>query len=671
MSRDNGPHPRGRRAAACAVAAGTAAMLTLAGCGTAAPRTQTPQLPPAPVSVLTVKPTPMTIGDTFLGQITPYIQTVLSPAASGILSTLNVRAGDVVHAGDVVAELDKVSLVPQQNAVQQAEVSLANAEQQYADALAMYNDRTSAEQQLVNAQNAVDQQKIAVQAAQQALQKAQLQEQAALNGGGTPQDLSTLQAVVQNDQQAVASAQKQLDIANQNLQVLQQNLNTAQQLYGNITAQQVQQAYQDYQNALASYNSWQRNGFAGSNPYTNVLQETQNVYTALNSGYNTLQTAQQQYNQGLAAVQSAQTTLANAQSALANAQKALADASPSSDSNAAQQAHLAVQQAQTSLQQAQAQYQAALSTLKIAQALYDDRTQAKQALDNALSALNQNRVNLQTAQATLSMQVHNGQVVSPISGVVQAVGAQVGQSVGPQTQLITVASTDPAMATVEVPEFDVGKLKKGTKMNVFIPTLNRAVEGQVLAVHPQLDSNTNEYPVDIEIDGSGLTLLPGMQVQARQETQSSETAILVPADAVISLQSGSQEVFVVQNGVAHARIVQVGAMSSSQYQILSGLNPGDQVVVQGQNLLSDGDKVRIVPPGSLGLTAGGSGSGGAGNGSGGAGSAGGSSNSTGGPAGGTSHSGGGPAGAAANRSGNSAAAGSSKGNSSANQHPGT
>ncbi|MCL6593557.1 MAG: efflux RND transporter periplasmic adaptor subunit [Alicyclobacillus sp.] len=582
---------------------------------------------------------------------------------SAVITAVNVKVGDRVKRGQVLASIDDTSAKIQ---LQQAQASLASAQAR----LAQDNQGAS------EAQIATD--KLNVEKAQTALQQAQ---QAYQNQLQAYNDRTSDMTQLENAQNAVTSAQQNLNITLDNdrrvladdqntLQKDQQTLQDVIAQYGNVTKEQVQQAYQDYQNALASYNSWQRNGYAGTNPYANVLQETQNVYTALNSCYNTLQTAQQQYNQGLAAVQSAQTTLANAQSALANAQKALADASPDSGSNAAQQAHLAVQQAQTLLQQAQAQYQAAQSTLKIAQALYDDRTQAKQALDNALSALNQNRVNLQTAQATLSMQVHNGQVVSPISGVVQAVGAQVGQSVGPQTQLITVASTDPAMATVEVPEFDVGKLKKGTKMNVFIPTLNRAVEGQVLAVHPQLDSNTNEYPVDIEIDGSGLTLLPGMQVQARQETQSSETTILVPADAVISLQSGSQEVFVVQNGVAHARIVQVGAMSSSQYQILNGLNPGDQVVVQGQNLLSDGDKVRIVPPGSLGLTAGGSGAAG----SGGSSSAP-ASNSAGGSAGGTSHGGGsGSAGSAANRSGGSGssnAAAAAKGSSSANQHSGT
>ncbi|MCL6599137.1 MAG: efflux RND transporter periplasmic adaptor subunit [Alicyclobacillus macrosporangiidus] len=586
--------PKRRNASAIAAVLAVASSIFLSSCSTSQ-KAKLPPLPPAPVSVVTVKPSPMTIGDTYLGQITPYIQTVLSPAASGPLSSVNVRPGDIVKAGQVVATLDQSAIVPQQNAVTQAQVALSNAKQQYADALAMYNDRTSAQQQLQAAQNAVEQQKLAVQAAEQNLQKAQLQAEAALNGGGTPQDLTALKAVVAADQQAVDSAKKQLDLANSNLQILQQNLETAQQLYGNITKEQVQQAYENYQKELAAYNSWQQGAFPGNNPYATPLQAYQSVYNALSSGYNQLQQAQQQYNQGLAAVSQAQTALTSAESALANAQKSLADATPDSSTNLAQQAQLTVQQAQTSLGQAQAQYQAAQSSLKLAQAMYDDRTQAKQALDNALAAVKQNAANLQTAQATLEMQVKNGQVTTPISGYVQAVNAQVGQTVGPQTQMITIASMDPAMATVEVPEFDIGKLKVGTKMSVYVPTLQQTVEGKVLSIHPQLDSATNQYPVDIELDGGGAKLLPGMQVEARQETASSQTAILVPADSVLSLQSGAQEVFVVQNGVAHSRIVQVGAMTSDQYEITSGLQTGDQLVVKGQNLLSDGDKVKIVP----------------------------------------------------------------------------
>ncbi|SFU84327.1 efflux RND transporter periplasmic adaptor subunit [Alicyclobacillus macrosporangiidus] len=582
------------KAAAIAAVLAAAPIIFLPGCGSSQ-KPNLPPLPPAPVSVMTVKPSPMTIGDTYLGQVTPYIQTVLSPAASGLLSAVNVRPGDVVKAGQVVATLDKSTLVPQQNAVTQAQVALSNAKQQYADALAMYNDRTSAQQQLQAAQNAVEQQKLAVQAAEQNLQKAQLQAQAALKGGGTPQDLSALQAVVAADQQAVDSAKKQLDLANSNLQILQQNLDTAKRLYGDITQEQVQQAYENYEKALASYNSWQHGAFGGNNPYANQVQAYQSIYNALNTGYTQLQQAQQQYNQGLAAVSQAQTALSSAQSNLANAQKSLADATPDASTNLAQQTQLTVQQAETSLAQAQAQYQAAQSSLKLAQAIYDDRTQAKQALDNALAQLKTSTANLQTAQATLEMQVKDGQVTTPISGYVQAVNAQVGQNVGPQTQMITIASMDPAMATVQVPEFDIGKLKVGTKMSVYVPTLNQTVEGKVFAIHPQLDSATNQYPVDIELDGGGAKLLPGMQVEARQETTGSQTAILVPADSVLSLQSGAQEVFVVQNGVAHSRIVQVGAMTSSQYEITSGLQTGDQLVVKGQNLLSDGDKVTIVP----------------------------------------------------------------------------
>ncbi|GMA51001.1 hypothetical protein GCM10025857_23580 [Alicyclobacillus contaminans] len=565
----------------------------LAGCGLNGKQVAT-SLPPEAVAVQTVHLSKQSIGDTFIGSITPYIQTTLSPGASGTLAELDVRAGSVVKAGQVLGRLSDVTAVPAQNAADQAAAALASAETQYQDALALYNDNMNAEQQVTNAQNAVDEQKAALQTAQINLQKAQLQAQASLNGGGTPQDEQALQAVVTADQQAVTSATKQLELAQSNLQILQQTLDDAKAQYGSITSAQVQQAYQAYQDALNHYNSWQKGAFAGTNPYSAELTSTQTVYQALSNGYNTLQQAQQSYNQGLQAVSQASSALASAQANLSTAQKNLADANPDSNTNQAQQIQLGVAAAQASLKQAQAQYNAAVTSLQLAKQIASDKTQAKANLDSALNALRQDQVNVQTANRSLQAQVRNDEVISPISGYVQAVGAQVGQSVGPQTSLVTIASMSPVMATVQVPETDIGKVHKGSQMNVFVPTTDQTLNGHVLDVHPQLDSTTNQYPVDIQIDSSGNNLLPGMAVQAQMQSQASKPVILVPADSVLSLQSGANEVFVVRNGHAYSKMVQVGNMSSTQYEIISGLAVGDQLVVQGQNLLSDGDAVKVV-----------------------------------------------------------------------------
>lgn len=568
----------------------------VSGCGTKNGKSGLVALPPEAVSVQTVQLSNQSIGETYLGTVTPFIQTTLAPAGSGQLSQLSVRAGQTVQAGQTLASLNPSTVVPEQNAANQAGAALLSAQQQYADAEAVFNDNLGATQQISSAQSGVNEQSAAVKTAEVNLQKAELQEQAILNGTATnPQDTAALQAVVTADQNQVKSAQKALQIAESNLNILKQSLDTAEQSYGNITEAEVQKASQAYQDALSHYQSWANGGFSGTNPYQTIVTEDNSIYQNDSNGYNALQTANQQYNTGLQTVAQDKSTISTAESNLADAQKEVADAAPpGSNSNTAQQAKASVATAQASLNQAKTQYNAALNSLKLAQQMAGDKTQAKSALDNAANALRQDQVSAQSAERSLQVQIQNGQVISPISGIVQSVGAQVGQEIGPSTDLVTIATTNPTMVTVNVPETDIGKVHQGSPMNVTFPSLNTTYQGTVLDVQPELSQSTNEYPVDIIISGSHSDLLPGLEAEAQLQNTAEQKEILVPADAVLSLQSGAEEVFTESGNTVHSQIVEVGAMSSTEYQITSGLSVGEKIVVQGQNLLSDGDKVKVI-----------------------------------------------------------------------------
>lgn len=131
-------------------------------------------------------------------------------------------------------------------------------------------------------------------------------------------------------------------------------------------------------------------------------------------------------------------------------------------------------------------------------------------------------------------------------------------------------------------------------MLVTVPSFNEVLHGHVLAIHPELSTNTLAYPVDITVSGGKAPLLPGLEVQAIEASSTAHLGIMVPADAVLSLQSGANEVFTVDHGIAHAQIVQIGAMTQNEYQITSGLRLGQELVVQGQNLLSPGNRVTVV-----------------------------------------------------------------------------
>ncbi len=616
----------------------------LSGCGTRSGNTTTVAQNP-PVSMETVRAQSLLQTLSFTGEITPYVQTSLSAATPGLLSVVLVRAGQTIHAGQVVAKLDTSQNVAQVNALKQAQAAVVTAKTNYQNALTgntsalnqalsaenaaktsyqnakmLYADRTASKSQLITAQNAVAEAKAGVQAAQANLQKAQLQQQSLLNGGGTGQDLISLQTIVNEDEQALQTANDSLTVAKQNESILQQQLNQDETQFGSITQAQVQNAYAQYQSALSNFNAWQNGAYAGQNPYTTSLNSLSTVYSFDSNGYNTLQATRQQYNQAVQAVNQSQTQVASTEAALAAAQKNLTDANPPTSSNATAQANALVNVAQAALNQANAQYQAAENSLQSAQQLYNDRTQAKTQMNSATAALNQATVNANNAKlqgqsqiksasaalnqanvgtneaaSALSLQIKDDNVVSPIAGKVVSVSAQAGETVEPQIPILTVATTSPVIATLNVPESDIRLLPVGTNVNVNLPALTQTFAGKVIDIRPQTDPTTNEYQVDVKLATTDPQILSGMQAQGTLTYRNKRKSIYVPAQSVIILTNGGDEVFLVKNGVAYSQFVQIGAMTANQYQITSGLQPGDQLVISGQNYLTSGQKVQIEP----------------------------------------------------------------------------
>ena len=161
------------------------------------------------------------------------------------------------------------------------------------------------------------------------------------------------------------------------------------------------------------------------------------------------------------------------------------------------------------------------------------------------------------------------------------------------------------MVTVDVPESGIATIQKGMPMDVYISSTKDRVEGTVNAIHQSIDAaNTaadnadTNYPVDITLSKPDQAILSGMRVEA-YAVDHSRQAILIPASSVVDQQGDKADVFVVTNGVAKRVAVKLGGLTNTKSMdgadsiVLSGLNEGDKLVVQGQNQLNDGDKVNL------------------------------------------------------------------------------
>lgn len=204
------------------------------------------------------------------------------------------------------------------------------------------------------------------------------------------------------------------------------------------------------------------------------------------------------------------------------------------------------------------------------------------------------RASVQQAQAALEMAeiaLAEAQVVSPIDGVVAERFLSAGALVSPQTPIVSVISSEVELV-LGVEESQIGQISEGQKAEITVAAYpGKAFPAKVVLIGPAADPRSRTFTVKVRPEDHGGKLRQGMFAQVSIVTQEREKAVLVPKEAVVT-RAGQSVVFVVKGEAVEQRAVKLGLRKDGMVEIVSGLQPGEEVVVSGHNDLRDGDKVR-------------------------------------------------------------------------------
>jgi len=204
------------------------------------------------------------------------------------------------------------------------------------------------------------------------------------------------------------------------------------------------------------------------------------------------------------------------------------------------------------------------------------------------------------AQASLNLVRHNLEVSkmkAPFSGVVASRNADVGDVINPMmggfspnSGVLTLIDYCKVKIKIEVSQSDIVRIKKKQRAYVRIDTYpQRQFAGEVAIVNQTADPLSRKFRVEVWASNPELLLKPNTFCQVIIEVNTHPEAIVVPQEAVVE----DKYVFVIESGVAHRREVQLGLQNTEKVEILSGLQPGELVVVEGTLGLADGAKVKI------------------------------------------------------------------------------
>jgi RND family efflux transporter MFP subunit len=202
----------------------------------------------------------------------------------------------------------------------------------------------------------------------------------------------------------------------------------------------------------------------------------------------------------------------------------------------------------------------------------------------------------QSALDNLKVQKSYTTIHAPFSGRISAANVKVGNFVRPAdtAPLAVVNQMAPVYVTFAIPQRVLVDLREAmvageSRVIATIPGHQQSEEGKVAMVENSVDSTTGMVTVRGIMNNERETLWPGILVSTKLVIRS-ENSVVVPTQAVQRSQNGNY-VFVVRDGVAKVQPVKVDRTFQGTSVIAEGLSGGEDVVVDGQLLLSDGSRV--------------------------------------------------------------------------------
>lgn len=205
----------------------------------------------------------------------------------------------------------------------------------------------------------------------------------------------------------------------------------------------------------------------------------------------------------------------------------------------------------------------------------------------------------QTAAVQLKrLDVDKTAIRAPYAGVITRRFIKDGQWLKREDQAFAIADFDTLQARIDVPERSAGLIQPGAPVRFAADAVpGRRFEARIERIAPVVDRASGTVGAVVEVDNRDGALRPGLFVRLGINYERIADAVLLPRAALLETE-GARHVFVVADGKATRRAVRLGLADGDRIQVLDGVTAGEQVVVVGQNALTEGARVEPIaaPP---------------------------------------------------------------------------
>jgi RND family efflux transporter MFP subunit len=240
---------------------------------------------------------------------------------------------------------------------------------------------------------------------------------------------------------------------------------------------------------------------------------------------------------------------------------------------------------------------------------------AEQELDNAQAAdlgaqaqVDSAKANMAAAQQHLGaaqadnqrvQALHNyTNVVAPISGVVvwryADTGALIQGGTNSNSQdlpIVRLSQSTLLRLRLPVPENDVRYVRDGDQVTVRVDAVNRSLMGKVVRFTRDVNFETRTMETEVDVDNKNLSIAPGMYANTMLRLAHVDNVVTIPVEALVIRGNGRVVYVLDDTNHVHVRPVQVGIEGSQLAEIKSGLQPGERVILGGQEKYQEDEVV--------------------------------------------------------------------------------
>jgi RND family efflux transporter MFP subunit len=209
--------------------------------------------------------------------------------------------------------------------------------------------------------------------------------------------------------------------------------------------------------------------------------------------------------------------------------------------------------------------------------------------------VDQMKAQLDVAEAQYNNLSENTTLVSPINGVITARNYDSGDMPA-GIPILTVQNISPVKILINVPESNFTRIQRGMSVDVRLDVFgDETFSGKVSLIHPTIDPLTRTFRTEITLPNADLRVRPGMFARVTINFGDVER-VVVPDKSVVRQQgTGDRYVYTLNrdNTVSYKK-VELGARFGNEFEVISGIEPGERVVTEGLSGLVEGTSVEVV-----------------------------------------------------------------------------